>query len=280
MAWIVPRSLPTDADRRLTRMIGELAERLDDPSSDRADTVREFLAHLLHARPYEELADAEPWAAFALDPRHVIFEAERYRATDPERFGRVKPLLWAWAQVDATPLGANLATGIPFRRMLAQRVFARAGRDLRIFPHVEFSVGYNVEAGDGVVLHRHVFVDDIGGVELHDGASLSDYAAVYSHTHALEDSDAVTLRRTVIGAGARVAYHATVLAGTRLGRDAMLGAMALATRDVGAHVVALGIPARPHVHKGRMGDPAGAGGPDADRADPRGGVGAIDERGG
>ena len=98
----------------MTRLLGDLAERLDDPARDRNDTVRDLLAHVLHARPYEDLVEAEPWAALALDPRNVIFEAERYRATDEERFDRVKPLLWARSQVDRTPFGANLATGIPF----------------------------------------------------------------------------------------------------------------------------------------------------------------------
>ena len=116
-------------------------------------------------------------------------------------------------------------------------------------------MGYNIEAGDGVVIHRHAFIDDIGGVELHDGASLADYVNVFSHTHALNDPSDVTTRRTVIGSGVRVAYHATILAGTVLGRDSMLGAMALATRDVDPHVLALGVPARPHLHKRRMGDP-------------------------
>jgi acetyltransferase-like isoleucine patch superfamily enzyme len=186
----------------------------------------------------------------------VRLEAEHYAATDRQRLAAVKPLLWAWTRVDATPFGASMSTGIPFRRMLAERVFASAGRNLKIFPNVEVSVGYNVHAGDDVVLHRHVFLDDIGGIELHDGVSLSDYAHVYSHTHDLEDPDEVTLKRTVIGRGVRVAYHGTVLAGTVLSDDAMLGAMGLATRSIDPHVVALGIPARPRARKDRRpGDP-------------------------
>lgn len=254
MPWLVPPSPAPESDRELSRLLGGLAERLDDPAEDRDRIVRELLAELLYARPYDELAERAPWAAFSLDPRNVTFEAEHYVVTDRERFARVKPLLWAWYQADRTPFGLSMRSGIPFRRLLAERIFARTGQDLKIFPHVEVSVGYNIEAGDGVVLHRHVFVDDIGGVELHDGASLSDYVNVYSHTHDLREPDDVTLKRTVIGRGVRVAYHATVLAGTVLSDDALLGALALATRDVDPHVVALGIPARPRVWKERAGD--------------------------
>jgi galactoside O-acetyltransferase len=257
VAWLTSRPLPDDDDRALQRWLGALAERLDDPAEDRAVVVRELLAQLVHGRPYDELAEAAPWAAFALDARNARFEAEHYLATDPHRFAAVKPLLWAWTRVDATPFGASMATGIPFRRMLAERVFARVGRDLKIFPNVEVSVGYNVEAGDDVVLHRNVFLDDIGGIELHDGVSLADHVHVYSHTHDLEDPAEVTLKRTVIGRGVRVAYHGTVLAGTVLSDDAMLGAMGLATRSIDPHVVALGIPARPRARKARpLDDPA------------------------
>lgn len=255
MPWLVSRSLPEDAGHALTRMLGEFAERLDDPALDRNDTVRSWLAHLLHARPYEELEEREPWAAFALDPRNVLFEAERYRATDPDTFARVKPLLWAWTQSDRTPFGASLASGVPLRRMLAERIFARVGRDLTVFPGVEFSVGYNLDVGDDVVLHRDVFIDDIGGVEIHDRASLSDQATVFSHSHAAADPGDVTLSKTVIGRGVRIAFRATVLAGTVLSDDSMLGALALATRSLDPHVVAVGIPARPHGRKDPTRDP-------------------------
>ncbi|MEX2543041.1 MAG: acyltransferase, partial [Trueperaceae bacterium] len=255
MPWLIPKALPDGADMQVRRFVGELAERLDDPAADRNVVARDTLARVIHARPYEELAEKAPMAALALDPRNITFEAEHYVATDRARFERVKPLLWLWKCLDSTPLGQSLASGVPLRRMLAERVFARVGKDLKIFQNVEVSVGYNIEAGDGVVIHRHVLIDDIGGVELHDGASISDYANIYSHTHDVLESADVRLQRTVIGRGVRVAYHATVLAGTVLSDDSMLGAMALATRDLAPHVIGLGIPAKPRVWKERGGDP-------------------------
>lgn len=255
MPWLVPSPLPAASERQLAHLVGSLAERFDDPSLDRSVVVRSALAELMHGGSFDELAERAPLAAFALDPRNVTFEAERYVSTDRARFGRVKPLLWFWKCLDQTPLGQSVASGLALRRMLAERVFARVGREIKIFQNVEVSVGYNIEAGDDVVIHRDVFIDDIGGVELHDGASLSDYVNVYSHTHDILEPADVTLLRTVIGRGVRVAYHATVLAGTTLSDDSMLGAMALATRDLEPHVIGLGLPAKPRVWKERMGDP-------------------------
>ncbi len=255
MPWLTPQSLDPEADAELRTFVGGLAERLDDPALDRNDVVRDVLAQAMHGLPWDALRGDAPMAAFALDPRNVTLEAEHYIATDREAFLRVKPLLWLWKSLDQTPLGQSVTSGLAIREVLAQRIFKRAGRNLKIFQNVEVSVGYNIEAGNDVVIHRHVFLDDIGGIELHDGASLSDYANVYSHTHDVRESPDVTLKRTVIGRGVRIAYHATVLAGTVLSDDSMLGAFALATHDLDPHVVGLGIPAKPRVWKERAGDP-------------------------
>lgn len=255
MPWLVPRAIAPEGEGFLTRFLGELAEQLDDPALNRSEVVRETLAQVMHAASYAELAERAPLAAFALDPRNVLFEAERYVVTDHERFARVKPLLWLWKTLDLTPFGQSIESGLRLRRMLAERAFAGVGRNLNIFQNVEVSVGYNLVVGNDVNIHRNVFIDDIGGVTLHDGVNLSDYVNVYSHTHSVLEPPDVTLKETVIGRGVRVAYHATVLAGTVLSDDSMMGAMALVTRDFEPHVVGLGVPAKARVWKERAGDP-------------------------
>ena len=110
---------------------------------------------------------------------------------------------------------------------------------------VRLSFGYNMEVGDDVVVHRHVLLDDRGGIEIGDGASISDFANVYSHTHDIVDGRIVHTPRTVIGAGVRITYHATILAGTTVANDSMVGAGSILTRDTRPHWVHVGIPARP-----------------------------------
>jgi galactoside O-acetyltransferase len=77
-----------------------------------------------------------------------------------------------------------------------------------------------------------------------DRVSIADYANVYSHTHNVLEQPDVTLKHTVLGTGVRITYHATVLAGVRIGDDAMVATMAVVTRDVPPHAIAMGIPAR------------------------------------
>ena len=244
MTWLKPVSIDAGAQATFDEFVQQLEARLADPATDRYALVREVLAEVMYGRPYAQLLVNAPLAALNLDARNVTFEAEYYLATDAEQFARVKPLLWLWKCLDQTPLGQNPVTGIPVRRVLAGHIFRRVGRNFKCWQNVEFSVGYNMEVGDDVVVHRNVLLDDIGGIELHDGASLSDYVNVYSHTHSVLDGPDVTLKKTVIGRGARITYHSTVLAGSVVSDDAMLATHALLREDIPPHGIAMGLPAK------------------------------------
>jgi len=244
VTWLKPVSIDQHAQSSYAAFFADLEARLRDPACDRPLLVREALAPAMYGRSYEALLADAPLAALNLDSRNVTFEAEYYMATDDARFQQVKPLLHLWKSIDLTPLGQNPVFGIPLRRMLAGHIFARVGRDFKCWQNVEFSVGYNMEVGDDVVVHRNVLLDDIGGIELHDGASISDYVNVYSHTHSVLDGPDVTLRRTVIGRGARITYHSTILAGSVVSDDAMLATHALLRGDIPPQGIAMGLPAR------------------------------------
>src|SRR5690606_4615128 len=133
--------------------------------------------------------------------------------------------------------------------ILARHIFRRCGRNFKAFHYVKFTFGYNMEVGDDVVVHRHVLLDDRGGIVLGDRVSIADYANIYSHTHSLADPRDVETPATVLGDGVRITYHATVLAGVHIAENAMLGALGVATKDIARHEVALGIPARPKLQK-------------------------------
>lgn len=184
-------------------------------------------------------------ALAATDPRNVTLEPEYYADCDDTRFQRVKPLLWLWYSFDRTVAGGqNVWLGVLLRRVLAKHIFKRCGENFKCFQHTEFSFGYSMEVGDDVVVHRHVLLDDRGGIRLGNKVSISDYANVYSHTHSIVEQRDVTNATTVIEDGVRITYHATVLAGVHVGENAMVGAMALATKDVRPYHVYVGIPAK------------------------------------
>jgi acetyltransferase-like isoleucine patch superfamily enzyme len=255
MAFLPLRSLPrAPGVPVLDAWLEALADRLDDPAADRAAVCRDTLCEIAYpeyARNWETaMADERlplgtRLALLALDPRNVTLEPEYYAECDDARFQRVKPLLWLWYCFDRTAVGGqNVDAGVRLRRLLAPLIFKRCGANFKAFQHVEFSFGYNMEVGDDVVVHRHVLLDDRGGIVLGNRVSISDYANVYSHTHSIADQRDVTDVTTVIEDGVRITYHATILAGVHVGTQGMVGAMAVATKDVRPYHVNVGIPAK------------------------------------
>lgn len=245
--------LPAATEREYDRWVGGIAERLSDDGVDRNELTRSILTDLYYPRlgavEPAELPDPVRLGLLQMDPRNVTLEPEYYREIDVERYARVKPLQWLWEMFDRSALGENVALGVRLRRVLARHIFQSVGRDFKAFHQVKFTFGYNLEVGDDVVIHRHVLLDDRGGIRIGNGASISDFANIYSHSHSLADGRYINSPLTIIGEGVRVTYHATVLAGVHLHDDSMLGTMAVATRDVESGSVALGIPATPRLDK-------------------------------
>lgn len=250
MAFLPNRVVPIapEADQLYSEWIAALARRLDDPDCDRYALCREVLTEIYYPNLVgvdpQTLPDATRVALLQMDARCVTREPEYYAETDLEKYDRVKPLLWMWEMFDNSPLGENVHLGVHFRRLLANRIFRRCGKNFKAFHHVKLSFGYNMEVGDGVVVHRHVLLDDRGGIQLGDGASVSDFANIYSHSHDVVEGRDVETPMTVIGPGVRITYHATVMSGVHMAQNTMLGSFGVATRDTEPNAVYVGIPAK------------------------------------
>jgi acetyltransferase-like isoleucine patch superfamily enzyme len=232
------------AETLFPRFVDDLAARLDDPARDRNETVRDALRALYggDSRPEASLEAKVVGASF--DPRNGTLEAEYYKELDLAKWAPIKPLLWFWQMFDHSPVGRNVLLGTRMRAMLAPRVFRRCGRNVRIFHDVEFSFGYNLSVGDDVTIHRNVLIDDRGEVVIGNNVSISDYANIYSHAHAVEDINDVSLGKTVIGDNTRITYHSTVFSDVKIGHDAMLGSHGLANKDVPDFEIFGGVPAK------------------------------------
>ena len=241
--------IPSETSAVYSEWLAWLSEELDSEQCDRNELCRRILTNIY----FPHLSDAQiqnddthflPVALAQMNPENVTLEPEYYQDIDLERYTPRKPLLWLWEMFDRSYLGENVELGIRFRRILAGHVFGRCGANFKAFPHVRLSFGYNLDVGDNVVIHRHVLLDDRGGIEIGDGSSVSDFANVYSHTHDIADGRIVETPKTVIGRGARITYHATILAGVHVADDSMVGAGAILTKSTEPHCVYAGIPAK------------------------------------
>lgn len=250
MAFLPNQQVPVspDASALYDAWLDSIEEELDRPDCDRFELCRRVLTDIY----FPDLVDADPEslppaaqvALAQMDARNVTREPEYYADTDAEKYKRVKPLLWMWEMFDKSPLGENVYLGVKFRRILAERIFRKCGKNFKAFHFVKLSFGYNMEVGDDVVVHRHVLLDDRGGIKLGNRASVSDFANIYSHSHDIVESREIQTPQTVIGDGVRITYHATVMSGVHLADGTMLGSFGMATRDTDPHSIYAGIPAK------------------------------------
>ena len=236
--------------RRWLRYMDDEIGRHKEPRL-RNEFVRDALHQMLFARPHGgkltlNLSSELPFnaAEMCLDPSNVTLEPEYYGDVDEEKYSQRKPLIYFWQMFDRSPLALNHLLGFRFRAMLGKHIFASIGKNVKIFHGVEFSYGYNLTIEDDCTIHKYVMLDDRGELVIKKGTSLSDYAAVYSHAHHPKNQSDVQNRRTEIGPGARITYHAAVMAGVNVGENAILGAMGVATKDLEANSISGGVPAK------------------------------------
>ena len=227
--------------------LAELKKSLTDGRRDPNDVVRDTLFDIYFGVSQPDRQNLSLAARVALhnfDPRNISTEPEHYTDIDAKRYAERKPAIWLWQMFDRSPLGQNALVAHRFRRLLAPLIFRSVGENFKCWQFVEWSFGYNLSFGNNVVIHRHVLLDDRGGIDIGDDVSISDYANIYSHTHDVYDIHQVHTPQTRIGSGVRITYHATVLAGTQIGDHALIGTGAIVTRNVEPHHIVVGIPAK------------------------------------
>lgn len=235
------------AENDYDSFVTELEKSLTDGRIDPNDVVRETLFEIYFG-PARLTPEDLPLAARAtyhtFDPRNVTTEPEYYTDIDDKLYLERKPMIWFWQMFDRSPLSQNALLGHRVRRMLAPLIFRSVGENFKCWHFAEWSFGYNLSFGNNVVVHRHVLLDDRGGIEIGNDVSISDYVNIYSHSHDIYDIHKIQTPPTRIGNGVRITYHATVLAGVKIGEGAMIGSSALVTRDVEPHHIVVGIPAK------------------------------------
>lgn len=244
-----PLDITLEAEATYEEWLASLASNLADPERDRNELVRDalteiYIPSLEPGVDTSRLPAASRAVIASLDPRGATMEPEYYRDIDPELYYPRKPLIWLWQMFDRSALGGNVHLGVRLRRLLAPYVFKRVGKNFKAFHFVEVTFGYNLEVGDNVVVHRNVLLDDRGGIVIGNNVSISDHAAVFSHTHSIDDIQEIYNLPTILDDDVRITYGAIVLAGVHVGVQGMVGARAVATRDVRPYHVNVGIPAK------------------------------------
>ncbi len=101
----------------------------------------------------------------------------------------------------------------------------------------------------GAVVGNHVTVKN--GVEIYSGVTIEDDVFLGAHCAFINDryprsnrQDDWILEKTLVKKGTTIGANATILCGVTIGSYAVVGAGAVVTKDVPAHVIVVGNPAR------------------------------------
>lgn len=119
---------------------------------------------------------------------------------------------------------------------------ARIGRNCSLGQNVNIS--NNVHIGNGVKIQNNVSVYE--GVELEDYVFCGP-SCVFTNDltpKAKFPKGSGNYKKTVVEEGASLGANCTIVCGNRIGRNAMIAAGAVVTKDVPQHALMTGIPAR------------------------------------
>ena len=116
--------------------------------------------------------------------------------------------------------------------------------NFRDLPHAFIRIGRGTFVGESVVIRGQ------GGVSIGNAVLIAPMAKILAVNHNYTDitrpviDQGISGKGIVIEDGAWIGAGAAILDGVRIGRGAVIGANAVVTRDVPAHCVAVGSPAR------------------------------------
>lgn len=131
------------------------------------------------------------------------------------------------------------------RKRLLQLRVKKIGRvHVYGWPHILYPE--RLTLGDGTTINFGVHIGARGGVTVGKNVRLSTYAVIEtaSLNHAVVPRDEHRAKPIAIEDGVWIASRATVLGGVTIGRNSVVAAGAVVTRDVPPCSIAMGIPAK------------------------------------
>lgn len=182
-------------------------------------------------------------------PMELMYEIKLYGEYLPKAqelgFSKEQRYLhFLWEYLDKLPISIVTDFAIPFRRIIAKRLFKKCGKNFMAEVNVHFNLGQNIEVGDNVFFNRGVFLDAKGGIVIGNSVGFGECVEIYTHGHSESEHSCRSYERVVIGDFAKLYAHSIILPGVTVGEQAIVGAMSLVNKDVEPNMMVAGIPAR------------------------------------
>ncbi|MDP4143623.1 MAG: acyltransferase [Bacillota bacterium] len=174
--------------------------------------------------------------------------AKQVSFSDEKRY-----LHFLWDVLDRLPIGVVANFAIPYRRIIAQKLFKKCGKNFIAEENVRFNIADNIEIGDDVFINRGVFIDSKGGVSLGNSVGLAENVMIITHSHSEDDHSRREYGKVVIEDYAKIYINATIFPGVTIGEQAVVASGAIVNKDVYKDILVGGVPAKPLRERKTMG---------------------------
>ncbi|EYD73816.1 sugar O-acetyltransferase [Limimaricola hongkongensis] len=172
-----------------------------------------------------------------------MLAGELYRAGDPE----LQALAWRAKEWMAAYNAMSVAPTADRHAKLSQ-IMAHVGEDAVIRPPFYCDYGMNIRLGRGVFLNFNCVLLDVVEISIGDLTQIGPGVQILTPDHPREAEarrEGLEFGRPIrIGSNVWIGGGALLMPGVTVGDDAIIGAGAVVTRDVGAGVTVGGNPAR------------------------------------
>ncbi|CUU46130.1 acyltransferase [Clostridium beijerinckii] len=195
--------------------------------------VIEILNFLKCYFPYEILDEMKLYGDYLPKNNELGFSEEK------------RYLHFLWDVLDKSPMCLISNFAIPYRQMLAKKLFKSCGKNFIAEENVRFNVPDNIEIGDNVFLNRGTFLDSKGGVVLGNSVTLTEGVTIFTHSHEEHNHELRTYAKVTIKDYAKIYSNSTILPGITVEKQSIVAACSLVSENVKENTMVAGVPAKP-----------------------------------
>jgi acetyltransferase-like isoleucine patch superfamily enzyme len=143
-------------------------------------------------------------------------------------------------------LNSTYRTPEQVRDIISRLTGREVDESVTVFPPFHTEFGKNLHLGKDVFINLGCRFQDTGGITIGDGALIGHGSTLTTLNHAIDPARRADMRPApvVIGRHVWLGAGVTVVPGVTIGDGAVIGAGSVVTKDVPAHTIVRGVPAK------------------------------------